>query len=194
MDVSVRLGDYLCRPLTASEADTAFILNLRNSAAAQAAFFTTSITRDDHLRFLRAAQDRDEINWIVEKLGEAVGTGGIYRIDRKNGHAEFGRLVAMSADVHLATAFVAMNVVFEHLGLHKLVADALETNTVSNRMGERIGFVREGLLREHVLKDGVRRDVVLFGMLAADWQRAKLALGKQFGEPRIIRHAEVAAW
>ena len=193
MQIAIRLGDYLWRPLTDSEADTDFVLDIRNSAAAQAAFFTPRITREDHLRFLRLAEERGEINWLVEHHGRRVGSGGIYRIDRKNKRAETGRLIALDPQVHLRTAYVALYVAFEVLELNKLAADALVTNEASNRAGERMGFDREGVLREHVFKDGVARDIVLFGALRRDWPEHRAALVAQYGEPQVARHM-AAAW
>jgi UDP-4-amino-4,6-dideoxy-N-acetyl-beta-L-altrosamine N-acetyltransferase len=194
MDIAVRLGDYLWRPLTDSEADTRFVLEMRNSEAAQAAFFTPRISREDHLRFLKLSAERDEINWIAELSGTPVGAGGMYRFDKKNRRAEAGRLIAKNPEVHLRTAFICLYVAFEHLGLNKLAADAIAGNLVSNRAGYRMGFVQEGLLREHVWKDGVAYDVVLFGALASEWQKTKAELYAQLGEPQLVKHAAVESW
>jgi RimJ/RimL family protein N-acetyltransferase len=48
------------------------------------------------------------------------------------------------------------------------------------------GFVREGYLRGHVLKAGQRRDVVLLGILAADWQARREKARAVLVEGRMI--------
>jgi RimJ/RimL family protein N-acetyltransferase len=187
--ISVRLGGFLWRPLTAADDDTEFVLRLRNSPQAQAAFFTETITREDHLRFLKRAEERGEINWIVEKGGERVGSSGLFNIDWKNRRA-MGRVAVVLPEVHLLNSVVSMHVAFELLGLNKLYGEALVSNEVSNLSLERLGGVKEGILREHVIVGGVPRDVVCYGMLASEWQRIKPALVARFGHPEISRHAD----
>lgn len=61
---------------------------------------------------------------------------------------------------------------FRTLNLNKLKAGAEITNVGSIRAFEKCGFVREGLLRGHVLRDGREEDVVLLGKRAVDyWER-----------------------
>ena len=64
----------------------------------------------------------------------------------------------------------ALKYAFEELGLHKLCGQALGFNKRSIRFHERLGFTREGVLREQHC-DGERyHDVICFGLLAADWK------------------------
>jgi RimJ/RimL family protein N-acetyltransferase len=183
----VRLGGYLWRPLTAAKEDSDFVVRVRNTPQAQAAFFTPSITLEDHLRFLKRAEEQGEVNWVVEKEGERVGTSGIFNIDWKNRRA-MGRIVVTVPDVHLLNTVVSMHVVFDVLGLNKLYGEALASNTVSNLSLERLGGVKEGVLREHVVVNGVPRDVSCYGVLASDWRRIKPGIIARFGEPEISRH------
>lgn len=189
MRLTVRLGDYRFRPLTDSEEDTSFVLKLRNTPAGQAAFYSGAITRDDHLRFLKRPEFENEINWLVEKRGVRVGQCSIFRIDRKNRRAEVGRIAVTTPEAYGPIFTVWVYVAFEHLGLNKVYGETLASNTVSNRALERLGSVREGLLREHAVVDGVPRDVCIYGNVASEWPRLKPAMLTQFGEPQLIRHA-----
>ena len=66
---------------------------------------------------------------------------------------------------------------FEGLGLSRvqLVTDAL--NTRSQAAIAKLGAVREGVLRAHMIVRGGRvRDTVVFGLLAAEWPQAKANL------------------
>jgi RimJ/RimL family protein N-acetyltransferase len=58
---------------------------------------------------------------------------------------------------------------FDELGLHRLEADADPRNTRSIRVLERLGFRREGLLRERYILDGEVQDAVVFGLLRSEW-------------------------
>jgi len=188
MKLTVRLGDYLWRPLTDAEEDTAFVLRMRNSSPAQGAFFTSRISREDHLRFLHAPQRDEELNWIIEQAGERLGASGLYRLDRKNRRAEVGRVVVLNPQLYSLNLLVCCFVAFEHLQLNKLIGDALASNTVVTRALERVGVEREGVLREHVFKDGQFHDVLLFGILARTWRGMRPPLFDLYGQPRIIQH------
>jgi RimJ/RimL family protein N-acetyltransferase len=54
---------------------------------------------------------------------------------------------------------------FEEFGLVKIIAHVSTMNPASARVLEKCGFVREGLLRKHFLKDGQFLDVRLFALL-----------------------------
>ena len=54
---------------------------------------------------------------------------------------------------------------FEEFGLVKIIAHVVTHNPASARVLEKCGFVQEGLLRKHFLKDGQFIDVKLFALL-----------------------------
>lgn len=57
---------------------------------------------------------------------------------------------------------------FDELALARLEISCGPDNFASQRVAERCGFVREGLLRAHLVHKGRRRDSVVFGLLPAD--------------------------
>jgi ribosomal-protein-alanine N-acetyltransferase len=61
---------------------------------------------------------------------------------------------------------------FQVLGLHKVTASHAAPNVASGRVLEKVGMAREGYLREHVQKDERYADVVLYGLLREEWERA----------------------
>ena len=63
---------------------------------------------------------------------------------------------------------------FRTLGLSRLTAWANTRNGRSQRALERIGFRREGVLREWHRHGDTLHDVVVFGLLRAGWERGPL--------------------
>jgi RimJ/RimL family protein N-acetyltransferase len=61
------------------------------------------------------------------------------------------------------------------LGIERLGAYADLENTRSQVALERIGFVREGVLRSFHWHADRPRDVVTFSLLRSDWERSPLA-------------------
>ena len=64
---------------------------------------------------------------------------------------------------------------FRELGLDRVTAWANTRNGRSQVALERVGFRREGVLRGWHRHGDARHDVVVFGMLRADWERSPLA-------------------
>jgi ribosomal-protein-alanine N-acetyltransferase len=59
---------------------------------------------------------------------------------------------------------------FDQLGLHRITAAIGPENPASQAVVKRLGFSREGVLREHVFTNGAWRDSVLFSLLRHEWQ------------------------
>lgn len=69
-----------------------------------------------------------------------------------------------------ACKLLLMRHAFEEAGVNRLALRADSRNTRSVAAIERLGAVREGLLREHrVAPDGSRGDTVYFSILAREW-------------------------
>jgi ribosomal-protein-alanine N-acetyltransferase len=58
---------------------------------------------------------------------------------------------------------------FAELGLARVVATHLTRNPASGAVMRRIGMRFEGILRQHVIKDGRAEDVAIYGVLATEW-------------------------
>ena len=98
MRVTVKLNDCIWRPMTDSDADTHFVVQLRGDARFAAMFYNASISPAGHQQFIRAADQRgDEINWLIERDGKPLGMASIYHLDRANKKAECGRTIMLES-------------------------------------------------------------------------------------------------
>jgi RimJ/RimL family protein N-acetyltransferase len=113
--------------------------------------------------------------WAVEAAdGQLVGTCTLAGLDRANRRAELGFALgrAFWGRGYMAAALPAvLAFAFGRLGLHRVFADADPRNAPSIRALERLGFVREGVLREHYLVQGEPQDAVVYGLLRSEWAR-----------------------
>ncbi|SFT08543.1 GNAT family N-acetyltransferase [Saccharopolyspora flava] len=62
-----------------------------------------------------------------------------------------------------------LNHAFGSLGLHRVTAAIGPDNAASLAVVEKLGFVREGTLRDHVFTNGAWRDSHLYSVLATEW-------------------------
>jgi RimJ/RimL family protein N-acetyltransferase len=92
-------------------------------------------------------------------------------VDRENARAEIGYWVAKEARGRgVATAAVVLlgTWLFETLGLARLQIHTETDNVASQRVAERAGFRREGMLRSYELLEGRPIDVVMFAALPGE--------------------------
>ena len=108
--------------------------------------------------------------WVValSPEGPAIGDCDLSEIDTHHGRAEVGFLFARA---HWGKGYAreAMEAVLGHgfgqLGLKRLTARVHEGNDASIKLLARLGFAYEGRLKSFVLRDGERRDCLLYGLV-----------------------------
>lgn len=109
------------------------------------------------------------VHWGMRTLadGEFLGCCDLSEIDRRHRRAEVGFILGRDAwgkgyaleAMRTVVAFAATH------GLRKLMARTHLGNRRSEALLEKLGFTQEGLLRGHILKDGERRDCLVYGLL-----------------------------
>jgi [ribosomal protein S5]-alanine N-acetyltransferase len=109
------------------------------------------------------------VYWAMRALTDDafLGVCDLSEIDRRHHRAEVGFLLGREAWGQ-GYAMEAMQAVIGYAatrGLRRLLARTHLGNRRSDSLLEKLGFVEEGLLRGHVLRDGERRDCRLFGLL-----------------------------
>ncbi len=105
--------------------------------------------------------------------GAIVGTCTLFAFAASSRRAEMGYNLAFDAwGAGLMTE--ALEALLAHgfgaLGLNRVEADIDPRNEASARLLGRLGFAREGLLRERWIVAGEKSDSALYGLLRADWQ------------------------
>lgn len=107
--------------------------------------------------------------------GTRLGLTGLTDMDWKNGRCK-GTGIRISPQVqnkgYATEAYTMMlNYAFNQLRFHKVTDSALETNKASLRFLEKVGYKVEGVLRDHVFKNGKYCNVVTTSILAEDFNR-----------------------
>ncbi len=65
---------------------------------------------------------------------------------------------------------MAINFAFNELNLERLQLNVISYNAAGIKLYEKLGFKKEGVYREAVLRDGVRSDLLLYGLLRREWK------------------------
>ena len=136
-------------------------------------------TRADAEKFLagQLLQDpKKRVQWAIEHAGSAIGGINI-RFDFENRVGTLGYSVARrhwgkglateAVDAVVDEAFTV------HPDLNRIQASADERNIGSLRVMEKLGMVREGVLREDQYLRGEFRNTVWCGLLRCEWEARK---------------------
>lgn len=133
------------------------------------AYFDSACTSRDPAHMLCWAMARIEDDRLI-------GAVTLYGIEREQERAAIG--YALSTE-HWGRGYaseavgLALAHAFDGLGLRRIEADIDPRNAASCALVERLGFEREGLLRERWHVAGELCDTALYGLLARDWLAAR---------------------
>jgi RimJ/RimL family protein N-acetyltransferase len=130
--------------------------------------------QDAHRFFASQLADREAGREISVAFTDPVdpaavlGGGSLYDVDVDRGTAAVGYWVTPSArgrGVATHATRLLARWAFDELLVARLELTCSPDNESSQRVAYRCGFVREGLLRSHLVFQGARRDTVLFSLL-----------------------------
>lgn len=120
-------------------------------------------------------RQRQFYQWGIARCdsGELIGTCTLFNLHPTNRRAELGFMLSRG---HWGRGLMRealerlLDFGFRDLGLHRLEADTDPGNTASNGLLERLGFRREGLLRQRWFVHGQWADTVYWGLLGSESQ------------------------
>jgi ribosomal-protein-serine acetyltransferase len=175
-------GGRMLRPLEESDASELHTLIEANRAhLAPWMPWAAGQTAERTLDFIRSTRrqraDDDGFQAALISRGRIVGVAGYHGIDRPNRATSLGYWLA-EAEQGRGTMTQAVGVLVGHAfgawRLNRVEIRADVENLRSRAIPERLGFRREGTLREVLrLGDGYR-DQVVYGLLAEDWNEMRL--------------------
>ena len=125
--------------------------------------------------------ERQELlKWGIALLTDdkLIGSVTLFHMDFTHRRAEIGYAQGRAywGNGYMQEALKAvLNYAFETLNLHRIEADVDPRNDGSVRTLERLGFQREGYLRERWQVNGEIQDAFFYGLLRPDWDTANIS-------------------
>lgn len=112
---------------------------------------------------------------LIEVDNVPVGTVGLLEIDQKNSKAEYyiamGEIAYKGKGVAKEASRLILEYGFKTLGLNRIYLFTEVENIVAQQLFERVGFVREGVIRQDIISHGRYVDRIAYGFLREDWDR-----------------------
>ncbi len=127
------------------------------------------------------AQSADPLFFAVldNPSGLAVGYQALMRVDAANRAIEIGNILYTPAIQRTIGATEAQHLfaryVFDDLGYRRYEWKCNDLNAPSKRAALRLGFVFEGVFRQHMIVKGRNRDTAWFSMLDSEWPARRAA-------------------
>jgi UDP-4-amino-4,6-dideoxy-N-acetyl-beta-L-altrosamine N-acetyltransferase len=129
--------------------------------------------------FERCSADPTRRLLVAEDAGVPVGFMQFSGVDQ-DAVMQWGFYRAPSAarGVGFSLCEVSLKHAFVDLGATKVHGQVLDFNDASLKLHERLGFVREGVLRRHQRAASGYADLHCFGLLREEWETRQEAMGK----------------
>jgi RimJ/RimL family protein N-acetyltransferase len=128
----------------------------------------------------RLFEDREasavDDSFAIHREGEEkpLGVISLTNINEANGSAELSVIIGDEKDRDKGFGTEAIRVIlryaFEDLGLQRVDLSVFEFNELAIRAYEKLGFQREGRVRQAVRRDGKFHDAILMRILASEWR------------------------
>lgn len=118
----------------------------------------------------RQRREQDILIWAIADAAsdQLIGSSAVFALDRAQGRAEIGYSLHrdwQGRGLAGEALRLVLHYLFEAMQLRRLEADADPRNAASCRLLERLGFVREGLLRERWDVNDELCDSAIYGLL-----------------------------
>lgn len=127
--------------------------------------------------YLQKKEDTSRADYVIEAMEEGkstpVGLVGLLNIDSRNRKAEF--YIAVGEKRFWGKGFAAaasaqfIRQCFQQYGLNKIYCFTESGNLSAQRLFERLGFKKEGLLKEDLLHNGQVLDRCAYGLLKREF-------------------------
>ena len=166
------------RPM--EEADLLVVLTWRNKPSIRAAMYTEhEISLEEHNQWFCKTQQKGYCgrHFVFCCDDTPLGVVNFTAISQRHRRLNWGFYLGVEDAPRgsaLLMGFLALQEAFERMNMHKVVGEVLEKNEKSFRYHQRLGFLQEGCLKEHIFKEKTGYlDVFCFGYLESHWQEMK---------------------
>jgi UDP-4-amino-4,6-dideoxy-N-acetyl-beta-L-altrosamine N-acetyltransferase len=158
------------------ESDLWTVLQWRNHPSVRGSMLSQhEISEHEHSEwFRRGSTDATRVMWIGEDTTGSLGFVHFTGI-KENSTAEWGFYAAPGAAPGAGTRVcaAALDMIFHDYPVHKVFGQVLSFNSRSLRLHERLGFRREGRLREHQFQGERHFDLICFGLIRNEWKPSR---------------------
>ncbi|WP_430788222.1 UDP-4-amino-4,6-dideoxy-N-acetyl-beta-L-altrosamine N-acetyltransferase [Virgibacillus flavescens] len=180
----VNFHNFQLKPIAYN--DLKLIYKWRNSKRIKSVMYTDhQISWEEHSQWFKNMQNNSQKKaWLLYNKHQPQGLVSITNFDKENSRCYWGFYIGeKSAPKGTGTimGILALNKLFNEMGLHKVCAEVIHTNTGSLGYHRKLGFVPEGRFVDHIWKDTQYLDVIPMALFSKNWEEVKAELMSKLG-------------
>ncbi len=146
-------GDVELRRVAPKHAEALFALVEQDRARLREwlPWIDNTKTANDTKTFIKIIKKKGEVVHVIFKNKELVGIIGLHKINKNNRKATIGYWLAKNAEgqgIMTRAVRLILQYAFNELHLHRVVIDCATENNKSCAIPERLGFTKEGQMRD----------------------------------------------
>lgn len=158
-------------------ADLRMVLIMRNHPQVRRYMLTQhEITIEEHMKWYQSASHNPGIELLVYELNDKCCGFVQFKKTSFQGILDWGFYTDPLAPVGTGKKLgrAALRHAFGIGGIHKICGQALQLNVSSIKFHKSLGFMQEGVLRDHYFDGLTYHDLVCFGFLKREWSIKEL--------------------
>jgi len=133
-----------------------------------------------HLERCELSDDPLFFTVIDNATRRPVGVVSFLAIDRTHRRVELGHIwygvAYQRSRVNTESVYLMLRVAFDDLRCRRVEWKCDSLNQFSRRAAQRLGFVYEGVFRQHLIVKGRNRDTAWYSIVDTEWPRVRAAL------------------
>ena len=124
----------------------------------------------------KAVAERAEnksLNFGIFRGEKLIGTIGFAKFDHFAKVTEIGYWISKDEQgkgIMSRACRALIDLAFGELDMNRIQIRCASANTRSAAIPEKLGFLKEGLQRRHVVRNGITYDFAIYGLLASEWR------------------------
>ena len=139
-------------------------------------FFLYPVSKEQEEKWLENIHNfdaTDKVFAIETRAGVYLGNIGLHKINWKNRNAEMGIVIGKKDDwdkgLGTDAGLTLLDFAFNRMNLHRIYLRVWDFNLRAIKSYEKCGFKKEGILRQGHFEDGKYHDVIMMGILKAEF-------------------------
>ena len=125
---------------------------------------------------LASAGEKKSCGLGIFRGERVIGSIDFVKFDQNSRRTEIGYWISKAEEgkgIITRICRVLIDHAFNELGMNRVEIRCAADNTRSAAVAERLGFAKEGVLRQSEMRNGRLHDFRIYGLLAAEWSRTE---------------------
>ncbi|MBL7085873.1 MAG: UDP-4-amino-4,6-dideoxy-N-acetyl-beta-L-altrosamine N-acetyltransferase [Candidatus Cloacimonetes bacterium] len=144
--------------------------NVRNNM-----FNNYIISKNEHFKFItKLVTNKNNFYWLVKDPLDSLGVFYLNNVDIFNKRAYLGiytNPIKIQNGRGAEIIKSGMELFFKKINFHTLKLEVFEKNKVAFNFYKKIGFEREGILRDYIIRNDKWLNVLILGIIKNEWSK-----------------------